>query len=146
MPDGSELDLNTTQKDVGAKKVVVLTCDSLDYFVRKGTDAVVTTRRLEFDEMAKAVLAVGKSKFYGGCKDFGQLLNALNRELAQGRGPADRVLKIGAISAVGGITILGAIQLKPGGGAEECSCEKECKCGLEPRGECKCGSGKTKKP
>jgi hypothetical protein len=141
LPDGDSVDLADVQKALKDRTGVILTCDSMDYSA-SGVDAVVTTRRLQFDEVAKAVLAVGKSDFYGGCHDFGQLLGKLNAELNKGRGPADLIVKLVAVSVAGGITTFTVVVLKRGEGEKECSCKDVCNCNLDAGTKEKCNCTK----
>jgi len=144
LPDGSAVKLTELEKVLDKRTAVILTCNSIDY-TESGVDAVVTTRKLEFDEVAKAVLAIGKTEFYGKCHDFGEMLGRLNSELAKGKGPADGIVRWGAISLFGGITVFAIVQLRRGSDTEQCSCGATCNCALDTDSKCKCKRPQEKK-
>lgn len=106
-PDGSELDLEELYSNLATPRFrgLVLTCESVKY-AKGETDALLTTTRLEYDEIACALkTALDRGAPGEKCRCVDTLLRAIQRELVSCSGALERVVKIGIASVGSGIVV-----------------------------------------
>ena len=127
LPDGSSLKVEDVQAALAGHQARggVFTCNSI-VAVPQGNVAVLTTKRLHFDEVMQVLVDFEAKDFYKkrtkGCVDVGTFVAALNNRLNEPRGPEKRV-KV-AMAGVGGSLIMFLlVQLT----RSECQCGK-CDC------------------
>jgi hypothetical protein len=123
LPDGSSVTLEELSAAVRHRRGIVLTCASVDVSEAQGR-ALLTTRRLEFDEMAASLVYMKLHGFFESDRTFGDFLTQLNLRLNANRGPTDGAVKI-MLAAVGAGTLsLVAVNLSK----RECVCPPGCDC------------------
>jgi hypothetical protein len=126
-PDGTSVKVEDVQNALQGGMGILLTCSTVNAKSPAG-ELAITTRDLEFDEIAKSIAIINRPGYFEAGNTFGQLLVSVNKELNAVRGPANGVVKLVVVGVVGDLITLMIVNLSH----QECSCASGCDCcGLE---------------